>query len=333
MCLQESTRGDLGPISVSVREVTPTTSPGNPGPGLLTTASVTAPTPPAESTTTTTSPSGHHSHFQGKNHDISKTEIHMIRLKKLIVYLLSVTGLHLLGATGSIFGSIFAPLLPQSSWLYNPLYHTQQYILEPEWHALALRMAQQRLQRPDQTRLEELRKLRSSSDSPGSSTKDEERRGDEQSVLHRSALDSPDDSIEVDDTHDQELNRDRVRSDESIAEQDSPRISPTRSDLEDAASTDVTFQETSIRLRPSIENLNDSELQIDQDQIPRRGDLTVKIRLEGTVDLSTKKGQDKENVGQDLTTRRKDDGIDVEREAVRPRRERSPKPRQVWRPY
>ncbi|KYM99539.1 Protein lozenge [Cyphomyrmex costatus] len=305
----ESSRNDLGPISVSVREVTPTTSPCNPGPGLLTTASVTAPTPPAESTTTTTtpSPSGHHSHFQG---------------------------LHLLGATGSIFGSIFAPLLPQSSWLYNPLYHTQQYILEPEWHALALRMAQQRLQRPDQARLEELRKLRSSSDSPESSTKDEERRGDDQGALRRSGLDSPDDSIEVDDKNDQDLNRDRIRSDESIPEQDSPRISPIeRSDLEDAASTDATFQEASIHLRQSIENLNDSDLQIDQDQIARCGDLTVKIRLEGTVDLSTKKGQDKENVGQDLTTRRKEDGIDVEREAIRSRRERSPKPRHVWRPY
>ena len=238
-----------------------------------------------------------------------------------------------MGATGSIFGSIFAPLLPQSSWLYNPLYHTQQYILEPEWHALALRMAQQRLQRPDQARLEELRKLRSSSDSPESSTKDEERRGDDQGALRQSGLDSPDDSIEVDDKNDQDLNRDRIRSDESIPEQDSPRISPIRSDLEDAASTDATFQEASIHLRQSIENLNDSDLQIDQDQIARRGDLTVKIRLEGTVDLSTKKGQDKENVGQDLTTRRKEDGIDVEREAIRSRRERSPKPRQVWRPY
>ncbi|XP_050450121.1 uncharacterized protein LOC126850812 [Cataglyphis hispanica] len=303
----ESARGDLGPISVSVREVTPTTSPGNPGPGLLTTASVTASTPPAESTTSTTpNPSGHHSHFQG---------------------------LHLLGATGSIFGSIFAPLLPQSSWLYNPLYHTQQYILEPEWHALALRMAQQRLQRPDQARLEELRKLRSSSDSPESSTKDEERRADDQGILRRSGLDSPDDSIEVDDRNDQDLNRDRVRSDDSILEQDSPRISPIRSDLEDAVSTDATFQEASIHLRQSIENLNDSDLQIDQDQVARRGDLTVKIRLEGTVDLSTKKGQDKENVGQDLTTRRKEDGIDVERESIRSRRDRSPKPRQVWRPY
>lgn len=60
----------MGPISVSVREVTPTTSPGNPGPGLLTTATVAAPTPPAEPTTTTTTPSpssGHHSHFQGND--------------------------------------------------------------------------------------------------------------------------------------------------------------------------------------------------------------------------------------------------------------------------
>lgn len=184
--------------------------------------------------------------------------------------------------------------------------------------------------------MEELRKLRSSSDSPESSTKDEERRGEDQGVLRRSGSDSPDDSIEVDDRNDQDLNRDRVRSDESLPEQDSPRISPVRSeDVEDAASTDVTFQEAdSIRLRPSVENLNDSELQMDQEQIGRRGDLTVKIRLEpGTVDLSTKKGQDKENVGQDLTTRRKEDVIDVEREAIRLRRERSPKPRQVWRPY
>lgn len=327
----------MGPISVSVREVTPTTSPGNPGPGLLTTASVTAPTPPAESTTTTTtsSPSGHHSHFQGKKIHITRNLFSELLhgLRKLMFHLVCNTGLHLLGATGSIFGSIFAPLLPQSSWLYNPLYHTQQYILEPEWHALALRMAQQRLQRPDQARLEELRKLRSSSDSPESSTKDEERRGDDQGALRRSGLDSPDDSIEVDDKNDQDLNRDRIRSDESIPEQDSPRISPIRSDLEDAASTDVTFQEASIHLRQSIENLNDSDLQLEQDQIARRGDLTVKIRLEGTVDLSTKKGQDKENVGQDLTTRRKEDGIDVEREAIRSRRERSPKPRQVWRPY
>lgn len=331
----------MGPISVSVREVTPTTSPGNPGPGLLTTASVTAPTPPAETTTTTTtpSPSGHHSHFQGKGTDapdpegLRKPHTHGPN-KSSDAASRFVTGLHLLGATGSIFGSIFAPLLPQSSWLYNPLYHTQQYILEPEWHALALRMAQQRLQRPDQARLEELRKLRSGSDSPESSTKDEERRGDEQGVSRRSGLDSPDDSIEVDDRNDQDPNRERVRSDESLPEQDSPRISPIRSDLEDAASTDATFQETSIRLRPSIENLNDSELQTEQDQIAaRRGDLTVKIRLEGTVDLSTKKSQDKENIGQDLTTRRKEDGIDVERETVRPRRERTPKPRQVWRPY
>ncbi|XP_076182278.1 uncharacterized protein LOC143154234 isoform X1 [Ptiloglossa arizonensis] len=301
----ESSRNDLGPISVSVREVTPTSSPGNPGPGLLTTAAVAAPTPPAESTTTTTttttpSPSGHHSHFQG---------------------------LHLLGATGSIFGSIFAPLLPQSSWLYNPLYHTQQYILEPEWHALALRMAQQRLQRPDQARLEELRKLRSTSNSPETGLKEEKQQDDDQDVLRRSGLDSPDGSIEVDDRNDYDQNRDRVRSDESLPEQDSPRISPVRSDADDA-----TFQDTSVHLRPSMENSNDQEATSDE-QIPCRGDLAVKIRLEGTVDLSTKKGQDKENVGQDLTTRKKDDDTDVERDGVRPRRERSPKPRHVWRPY
>ncbi|CAK9833524.1 Protein lozenge [Anthophora retusa] len=287
----ESSRNDLGPISVSVREVTPTTSPGNPGPGLLTTATVAAPTPPAEPTTTTTtpSPSGHHSHFQG---------------------------LHLLGATGSIFGSIFAPLLPQSSWLYNPLYHTQQYVLEPEWHALALRMAQQRLQRPDQARVEEMRKLRDGSSSPESGLKEEKRRD----------LDSPDGSIEVDDRNELDPNRDRVRSDESLPEQDSPRISPIRSDVEDTADA-VTFQDASVHLRPSIENSNDQE---NEEQISRRD---LKVRLEGTVDLSTKKGQDKENVGQDLTTRKKEDDTDVERDGIRGRRERSPKPRQVWRPY
>ncbi|OAD55337.1 Protein lozenge [Eufriesea mexicana] len=298
----EPSRNDLGPISVSVREVTPTTSPGNPGPGLLTTATVAAPTPPAEPTTTTTtpSPSSHHSHFQG---------------------------LHLLGATGSIFGSIFAPLLPQSSWLYNPLYHTQQYVLEPEWHALALRMAQQRLQRPDQARVEEMRKLRGSSSSPESALKEEKRRDDDQDVLLRSGLDSPDGSIEVDDRNEHDVNRDRVRSDESLPEQDSPRISPVRSDMEDT--TDATFQDASVHLRPSIENSNDQEIANDE-QISRRD---LKMRLEGTVDLSTKKGQDKENVGQDLTTRKKEDDTDVEREGVRGRRDRSPKPRQVWRPY
>ncbi|XP_034191600.1 uncharacterized protein LOC117609416 [Osmia lignaria lignaria] len=301
----ESSRNDLVPISVSVRVVTPTSSPGNPGPGLLTTATVAAPTPPAEPTTTTTtpSPSGHHSHFQG---------------------------LHLLGATGSIFGSIFAPLLPQSSWLYNPLYHTQQYALEPEWHALALRLAQQRLQRPDQARLEETRKLRSHSNSPEIDLKEEKQRDDEQDPFPRSGLDSPDGSIEVDDRNEHDPNRDRARSDESLPEQDSPRISPVRSDLEDVT-TDVTFQDASVHLRPSMENSNDQETFSDE-QISRR-DLAVKIRLEGTVDLSTKRGQDKENMGQDLTTRKKEEDSEVERDGVRARRETSPKPRQVWRPY
>lgn len=186
-------------------------------------------------------------------------------------------------------------------------------------------MAQQRLQRPDHARLEELRKLRSSSNSPESGLKEEKQRDEDQDVLRRSGLDSPDGSIEVDDRNEYEQNRDRVRSDESLPEQDSPRISPIRSDLEDVT-TDATFQDSSIHLRPSIENSNDQE---DQD----RADLAVKIRLEGTVDLSTKKGQDKENVGQDLTTRKKEDDTDVERDAVRPRRDRSPKPRHVWRPY
>lgn len=309
----EPSRNDLGPISVSVREVTPTTSPGNPGPGLLTTATVAAPTPPAEPTTTTTTPSpssGHHSHFQG---------------------------LHLLGATGSIFGSIFAPLLPQSSWLYNPLYHTQQYVLEPEWHALALRMAQQRLQRPDQARVEEMRKVRARSSSPESALKEARTRRDDEDdrdpARGRSGLDSPDGSIEVDDRNEQESNKDRVRSDESLGGQDSPRISPVRSDTEDTTADASAFQEDgTVHLRPSMENSN-LDQEVASDQISRRDS---KIRLEvGTVDLSTKsKGQDKENVGQDLTTKRKEEDTGVEREAVvRGRRERSPKPRQVWRPY
>lgn len=287
----DSPRNDLGPISVSVREATPSASPGNPGPGLLTTASVTAPTPPAESTTTAPSPSGHHSHFQG---------------------------LHLLGATNSLFGSIFAPLLPQSSWLYNPLYHTQQYILEPEWHALALRMAQHRLQRPDQARLEEFKKLRANSGSPED--------GQEKSENEPRDTESPEGSIEVDDKNDQDT-KSRAKSDDSLNEQES-LMSPVRSE-DDNVSRDHE-KESSIRLRPSLENLNESEIH-DQEQTTVACDLPVKIRVEGSVDLSTKRGQDKENVGQDLTTRRKED--DNERESFRTRRDRSPKPRQVWRPY
>ncbi|KAK0083561.1 hypothetical protein PV325_008608 [Microctonus aethiopoides] len=315
----EPTRNDLGPISVSVREVPQTESPANPGPGLLTTAAasaVTESTPPAEPTSNTNaqSPSTHHSHFQG---------------------------LHLLRA-GSLFGSIFAPLLPQSSWLYNPLsYHTQQYILEPDWHTLALRMAQQRLQRPDQSsNLEDLRKLRDTSSSPGdgSSKGGGDKREEDNSCNGIRETDSPDGSIEVDDTTTTDQDpKIEVRSEDSMRGEDSPRISSSRSDLEDLVKDE--FREMEKRLRPSIENLNDNiEIIQNDDQIiqTRRNnnDLTVKIRLEGTVDLSTKRGgQDKENVGQDLTTRRKDDEIDVERESGKPRKDRSPKPKHVWRPY
>lgn len=131
------------------------------------------------------------------------------------------SGLHLLGATNSLFGSIFAPLLPQSSWLYNPLYHTQQYILEPEWHALALRMAQQRLQRPDQARLEDLRKLRGSSASPEDVSKDKEEASRD--------LDSPDGSIEVDDSEEPKPKIERrSQSEESLEQDSSPRTSPIR---------------------------------------------------------------------------------------------------------
>lgn len=227
--------------------------------------------------------------------------------------------------------------MPQSSWLYNPLYHTQQYVLEPEWHALALRMAQQRLQRPDQARVEEMRKVRAGSSSPESALKEAKTRRDDEDdrdpARGRSGLDSPDGSIEVDDRNEQESNKDRVRSDESLGGQDSPRISPVRSDTEDTTADASAFQEDgTVHLRPSMENSN-LDQEVASDQISRRDS---KIRLEvGTVDLSTKsKGQDKENVGQDLTTKRKEEDTGVEREAVvRGRRERSPKPRQVWRPY
>lgn len=213
-------------------------------------------------------------------------------------------------------------------------------MLEPEWHALALRMAQQRLQRPDQARVEETRKVRAGSSSPESALKEAKSRRDDEDdqdgVRGRSGLDSPDGSIEVDDRNEQDPNRDRGRSDESLGGQDSPRISPVRSDTEDTTADATAFQEDgTVHLRPSIENSkNDQEAaNVDEHQISRRDS---KIRLEaGTVDLSTKsKGQDKENVGQDLTTKRKEEDTSVEREAVvRGRRERSPKPRQVWRPY
>ena len=342
-------RNELGPISVTVREVTPATSPSNPasGPGLLTTASVTAQTPPAEPATTTTSntpsPSGQHLHFQGKvNFEAPSYLCDSDNLTK--VKPLRFSGLHFLRATGSLFGSLFGPLLPQSTWLYNPLsYHPQQYIMDQDWQVLALRMAQQRRQRPDQTNLEDLRKLRSASTSPGGSPKSERRRngaeGQQDDDIDHDTLrevESPDGSIEVDDRNDNQERRltDLARSEDSLIDQDSPRISGDL-DLDDNNSTRDGFTEASKRLRPSIENLNDSDVQADLEPVARRSDLTVKIKLEGTVDLSTKRGcQDKENVGQDLTTtRRKDDEVEVERESVRPRTDRSPKPRHVWRPY
>ena len=107
---------------------------------------------------------------------------------------------------------------------------------------------------------------------------------------------------------------------------------------------ELTLEDTSSRLRPSLENLNEHDhatTQLDQADQSNQRSLTMKIRVEGTVDLSTKTRvhhQDKENVGQDLTTtarRAKEEEVELtEREAIiRPRRERSPKPRQVWRPY
>lgn len=192
-------------------------------------------------------------------------------------------------------------------------------------------MAQHRLQRPDQARLEEFRKLRANSGSPEGSSKEERRRESEDQEARET--ESPEGSIEVDDRNDQDT-KSRARSEESLPEQESPRISPVRSDQDDNTYKDLADREASIRLRPSLENLNESEVH-DQDQtnVSCCGDLSVKIRVEGTVDLSTKRGQDKENMGQDLTTRRKEDDMETEREPIRSRRDRSPKPRQVWRPY
>ncbi|KAL7302596.1 hypothetical protein TKK_0005225 [Trichogramma kaykai] len=330
--VNDSSRGELGQLNASTRESTvPITSPSgnNTGAPSLLSIATTASTPPANepSTTTTTtttasshsSPVGHHQHFQG---------------------------LHLLGATNSLFGSIFAPLLPQSSWLYNPLYHSQQYLLEPEWHALALRMAQQRLQRPDghSSRLEDLRKFRAAS--AAATDNDESNRaddggggGDETADRDRDKdRDSPESSIEVDDSD--EPRPKLARSSQSDESLDSPKMSPSRTDSE------IALEDSSSRLRPSFENLNEPDHGTQLDQLDESshhhhcGGLTVKIRVEGTVDLSTKTRshhRDKENVGQDLTTsrRKEDDIVDVvmDRETMRPRKEKSPKPRQVWRPY
>ncbi|XP_011497248.1 PREDICTED: uncharacterized protein LOC105361694 [Ceratosolen solmsi marchali] len=299
--LSGSSTAELGTISVSIQEVAPVPSTENIGLGLPVTISTSTPTT-IESTTTTTNnanPSDHHSYFQG---------------------------LHLLGTSNSLFSSILAPLLPQSSWLYNPIYHTQQYILEPEWHALALHMAQQRLQKPDLSRLEDLRKLRDNSNSPEDKSKYKEETSRD--------LDSLDGSIEVDDSEGPRPKIEHCSQSEESLEQDSLRISPVRNDNE-------CFQEETMgRLRPSLENGNDygyiTQLN-HQDQI-NQCDLNVKIRMEGTVDLSKKtrtQHQNKENVGQDLTTtKRKEEEVEIaERQATRHRKDRSPKPRQVWRPY
>lgn len=226
----------------------------------------------------------------------------------------------MLGA-GSLFGSIFNPLLPQSSWLYNPFYHTHQYILEPEWHALALRVAQQRLQDP--SRLEDLRKAKNSSRSLEDDAKNDSAvEADDPNGLRETS--SPDGSIEVDDKNDPDSKTER--NEDSSQDLESPKASPCRSEA--SSFRDVMSDESStVRLKSNFEN----QLEGEQDLIARRGDLTVKIRLEGTVDLSTKRSQGKENVGQDLTVRRKDE--DIERNPVRSRRDRSPKPRHVWRPY
>lgn len=179
-------------------------------------------------------------------------------------------------------------------------------------------MAQQRLQRPDQARLEDLRKIRGESGSPESNSKFENRHDSDDA--QREAP-SPDGSIEVDDHQEQEEKKD---SEESL--EGSPSDSPAFRDNEKGLA---------IRLRPSLDNSNEPDGQDEQEPMLGKS-LTVKIRLEGSVDLTTKRGQGKENVGQDLTTRRKEEGEKEggEKDALRgSRRERSPKPRQVWRPY
>lgn len=95
-------------------------------------------------------------------------------------------------------------------------------MLEPEWHALALRMAQQRLQRPDQSRLEDLRKLRSESDD---SIHEDEIKEDTSRDLNSPEVSS----IEVDDTDDESRPKiaKRSMSEESL-EQLSPMTSPAR---------------------------------------------------------------------------------------------------------
>lgn len=215
-------------------------------------------------------------------------------------------------------------------------YHSRQYIADQDWHALALRsvMAHQRLQRPDhQVNLEDLRKSRSMSVSPNDSNKNERHRdingADSDNIRE---TESPDGSIEVDDKNDKNK-KIESRSDDS---QESLRVSSTKSDHEDSFKDN--FKDDENRLRPSLDNLNDIDVSNDDQVNVRCNELTVKIRIEGTVDLSTKREQDKENVGQDLTTttRRKDDDNDGERESIRPHslgKSRSPKPRHVWRPY
>lgn len=89
IAISEPSRADLGPISVSVqREVSPTTSPGT-GPGLLTTAAVTAPTPPAETTNATSSPSSHHPppHFQGSKYTHPPISQIIVSIKVFLVYI------------------------------------------------------------------------------------------------------------------------------------------------------------------------------------------------------------------------------------------------------
>lgn len=110
----------MGPISVSVREVTPTTSPGNPGPGLLTTATVAAPTPPAEPTTTTTTPSpssGHHSHFQGNDlPSISKkkkkkiSSFHDARIESTLCNRSSIRQVFIFSGRRGLFSDRYSPL-------------------------------------------------------------------------------------------------------------------------------------------------------------------------------------------------------------------------------
>lgn len=188
-------------------------------------------------------------------------------------------------------------------------------------------MAHQRLQRPDQlSRLEDLRKVPKLEE-----TED--------------PTDSPDEgSIEVDDDDDDlpptKIQRRFSRSPSAASEDSKNSTDEEPAKLRSNLGNLKEHEQEQHNNNNSSNNNNNNNQVIEQ---KRNAGLSLKIRVEGTMDLSTKRNnnQDKENVGQDLTTtaRRRDCeavvevGGDRESTTTRQRRDRSPKPRQVWRPY